>query len=344
MSAMLDTLMKRTRVHLVISRIVTPGAGVISARLDRVLNGTMRIAGTGVTRPACVGVAIVTRNRRRQLLETLARHQALPERPPIVVADNGSVDGTAAAVREEFPSVELLELGANHGSAARTEAARRLASPLVAFSDDDSWWEAGALERAARLFDVHPRLGLIAARVLVGPERRLDPTCAAMAASPLPAAPGVPGAAVLGFVACGAIVRRDALLACGGFDRRYGIGGEERLLALDLAAAGWQLQYVEQIVAVHRPHANGYRPGRDAHVLRNDLWSTWLRRPAARVPFETARALARSGARGDTLRGAAAALRGLPWVVRARRPLPAAVERSVRLLERPPHRPAQRRV
>jgi GT2 family glycosyltransferase len=292
---------------------------------------------------AAVGVAIVTRNRRQQLLETLARLQALPERPPVVVADNGSGDGTGAAVRAGFPAVELVELGANHGSAARTEAARRLASPLVAFSDDDSWWADGALERAAELFDVHPRLGLIAARVLVGPARRLDPTCAAMAASPLPAAPGVPGTAVLGFVACGAIVRREALLACGGFERHYGIGGEEQLLALDLAAAGWQLQYVEQIVALHRPQ-RGERPGRDAHVLRNDLWSTWLRRPAARIPGATARTLARSGARARTLRGAAAALRGLPWILRARRPLPAAVERSVRLLERAPRRPAQRRV
>jgi len=286
---------------------------------------------------ARVAVAIVTRNRRERLLATLARLRELPERPPLLVVDNASSDGTADAVREGFPEVELLVLDENRGAAARNAAVRRLATPYVAFSDDDAWWEPGALALAAEVMRAHPRLGLLAARVLVGPDGRLDPTCAAMARSPLTDAGGraVPGVPVLGFVACGAVVRRTAFLHVGGFDARYGVGGEERLLAGDLVAAGWLVRYDARLVARHDPPAaSARRPAREATVVRNDLWSAWLRRPARRVPAATLRALRDGGGGRHTLHGAGAALRGLPWVLRERRPHPRAVEAALRRLER----------
>jgi N-acetylglucosaminyl-diphospho-decaprenol L-rhamnosyltransferase len=184
----------------------------------------------------------------------------------------------------------------------------------------------------------HPRLVLLAARVLVGAERRLDPTCAAMARSPLADAGGdeVPGVPVLGFVACGAVVRRTAFLGVGGFDLRYGIGGEERLLAGDLVAAGWLVRYDERLLARHwpPPSVGGRRPERAARTVRNDLWSAWLRRPTRRLPAATLHALADGGAGWQTLRGAGAALRGLPWILRERRPHPREVEAAMRRLER----------
>src|SRR4051794_19017575 len=82
-----------------------------------------------------VGVAIATRERRRELEGALARLVALPERPRVLVADNGSRDDTAARVRERFPGVEVLELGENRGAAARTAAVEALDTPYVAFSD-----------------------------------------------------------------------------------------------------------------------------------------------------------------------------------------------------------------
>ena len=124
------------------------------------------------------------------------------------------------------------------GSAARTLGVAAAGTPLVAFSDDDSWWAPGALERAARAFETYPRLGLLAARIVVEPGGRLDPTSRAMRESPLACELALPGPPVLGFLACGAVARRSAVLECGGFHPRYGFGGEEHLLAVDLAAAG----------------------------------------------------------------------------------------------------------
>ncbi|MEA2382674.1 MAG: hypothetical protein QOH72_2645 [Solirubrobacteraceae bacterium] len=281
-----------------------------------------------------VGVAIATRERRRELEGALERLLALPERPPVVVADNGSRDDTAARVRARFPGVTVLELGENRGAGARNVAVEALGTPYVAFSDDDSWWAPGALRRAAELFDAHPRLGLLAARILVGPGERLDPVCALMERSPLGAGDDGPGRPVLGFVACGAIVRRAAYLSVGGFDARFGIGGEERPLAVDLAAAGWELRYVPEVVAHHHPAGRGARPGRRAAELRNDVWSAWLHRPAGAALRRTAGLVRRSGPRRHTAAGLAQALRGAPWVARERRVVPAEVERALQAVER----------
>jgi GT2 family glycosyltransferase len=284
-----------------------------------------------ITRRPPVTVVIATRDRRSSLLRTLDRLAALPELPPVIVVDHGSSDGSVAAVRRTHPGVRVIEPGRDLGGGGRTVGARAAATPYVAFSDDDSWWAPGALARAVGLLDAHPGVALLAARILVGPEQRLDATCAAMARSPLVAGEPLPGTPVLGFLACGAVVRRDAFLACGGFEPRFGIGGEEELLALDLAAAGWRLVYAPDVVAHHDP-APGPRGGRRTRVeLRNALWSCWLRRPAGRALRRTAAIVAGGGRAGPPALAEAAGALG--WVKRRRRVIPADVETALRRLE-----------
>src|SRR5215207_3243678 len=188
-----------------------------------------------------VTVVVVTRNRRRRLAETLRSLRHLPERPPVVVVDNDSSDGTAEEAARA--GVTVIRAPSNRGAAGRTLGVEAARTPYVAFCDDDSSWAPGSLSRSAARFRATPRLGLLAARVLVEPGSREDPVCTALAAGP----PSPAGPRVLGFLACGAVVRRSAYLAVGGFHPRFGIGGEEDLLAIDLAAAGWALAYVEAL-------------------------------------------------------------------------------------------------
>ena len=282
--------------------------------------------------PARVAVIIATRNRGPELLGTLTRLRALDEQPPIVVVDNGSTDGTAELVRTRCPGVQVVGLRRNHGGAARTVGARLVDSPYVAFSDDDSWWAPGALSRAAELLDRHPRLAVLAARVLVGPDQRLDPVCDEMAHSPLGQAVDLPGPSVLGVVACGAVVRRAAFLDVGGFDVRLGVGGEEELLAVDLAARGWGLAYVEEVVAHHHPSPSRDPSGRGRIQVRNALWSAWLRRPLGGAARQTAHLATLAIHQPGAWSGILLALLGLPWVLRERRPVPRELEAALRAL------------
>lgn len=283
-----------------------------------------------------VTVVMITRDRCREADRTLERLADLPEQPRVVVVDNGSSDATIRMIRDRHPHVTLIAAGCNLASAGRTLGVRAATTPYVAFSDDDSWWESGALERAADLLDAHPTLALVAGHILVGAGARDDPVCAEMARSPLPRPPGVPGMPVLGFLAGMSVVRRDAYLAVGGFNQRVGVGGEEEWVAADLAAAGWRLSYVVDVVARHEPSASRDPEGRRRTGLRNALWFAWTRRS---VPSAWRRTIAHvAGAPADrvTLRAVGEALRGWRWVLRTRRPLPPEVEAALAMLDGTP--------
>jgi GT2 family glycosyltransferase len=153
-----------------------------------------------------------------------------------------------------------------------------------------------------------------------------------MATSPLEGDPDSPGHRVLGFLAGAAVLRRAAFLAAGGFEPRFFLGGEEALLAIDLAARGWLLAYNPGVVAHHHPSPRRGPPEqRRQLVLRNALWCAWLRRSAPDA-MRASLALLREH-RENRLPATLAALAGVAWVVRHRRVAPAAVQRALRRLD-----------
>ncbi len=292
-------------------------------------------AATTPTADPRTSVVMITRDRREEVLRTLERLSALPERPPLTVVDNASSDGTADAVRRAFPQVLVVALGTNLGAAGRNIGVDRAATPYVAFCDDDSWWAPGALARVADAFDAHGRLAVVQGHILVGAEERDDPVCAQMADSPLPAAPELPGRAIASFVACVAAVRRSAFREVGGFDRRFLVGGEEEHLSADLASAGWALSYLPEALGHHHPPKAAPRHDRRRIGIRNALWFAWLRRPlrsALRRTWDMARRVPKDRISALAFLDAA---RGLPWVVRERRVVPPPVEHTYRLLDAP---------
>jgi GT2 family glycosyltransferase len=279
-----------------------------------------------------ISIVIATRNRSAQLATALDRLLCLDEAEEIIVLDNHSSDDTVRVARS-FPQVRVIELERNFGAGARTLGVRIAHTPYVAFSDDDSWWQPGSLSRASELFASYPRLGLIAARVLVGQDERLDPIAAEMRMSPLEPKRPAPGRPVLGFLACGAIVRRTAFLDVSGFEERFGIGGEEQLLALDLVAADWDVTYIDELVALHHPQPSGDRADRKKIMIRNELWSSWLRRPAPVALVRTLKVLRQAPRESASQAALFEALKGLPWILERRKVLPKAIERNLRTLE-----------
>ncbi|MFC4903742.1 glycosyltransferase family 2 protein [Kocuria oceani] len=282
-----------------------------------------------------VTVVVATRNRREELVEHLGRHEG-----PVIVVDNASTDGSVEAVRAAHPHVQVVPLPRNVGAVARTVGVRLARTPYVAFADDDSWWAPGALARAAAVFDAHPRLGLLAGSIAVGPEERPDPLNAVLAASPLGIPPGCPGPALLGFVGCGSIVRRSAFLEVGGFDDVVRFPGEEERVALDLFDAGWRLAYVPEIRAHHHPSPHRETSDRRrTELVRSRVLTALMRRPWRTVGREL-----RDGLRGGRTgrRGVLGALPRVPAALRARRRISPATEAALALLHAPattdPHR------
>jgi GT2 family glycosyltransferase len=263
---------------------------------------------------------VLTHNRADELLATLERLLALPEQPPVFVADNASSDNTAALVRSRFPAVRVIECGDNLGAAGRNRAAAGVGTDYVAFCDDDTWWGPGSLERAVQLLDTWPDVGVLSARV-VGEGEVTDPTCTAMRASPL-GSEGLPGPALIGYMAGACVFRTSLFRAVGGYEPRLFIGGEEELVALDVLAADRSIVYCEQLTVHHHPS-----PARDSGLrrrmlARNAAWIAWLRLPWPQACRATLRALGLLAREGSFVRDGVALLRGFAWALSRRRVVP----------------------
>ncbi|WP_175717759.1 glycosyltransferase family 2 protein [Burkholderia anthina] len=276
-----------------------------------------------------VTAVVLTCRRATELARTLARLTELPDRPAIVVVDNGSDHDTASLVRSRFPHVTLVHAPGNLGAAGRNLGVAVARTPHVAFCDDDTWWAPGSLAAAANLLDDHPLVAAVTARVLVGPEQREDPTCRLMADSPLDAPVALPGRPILGLLAGATAFRRDAFVSAGGYHPRYFLGGEEALLALDVCSAGAWLVYAPHLTVHHYPSIRRDASTRLSVSTRNAVWTAWLRWPAGAALAHTVRMLPRLWRE----RGVARAFAGLPWILRERRAIPPHVERMRRQLD-----------
>jgi GT2 family glycosyltransferase len=239
--------------------------------------------------------------------------------------------------------VELIASPDNLGAVGRNVGVARLATPYVAFCDDDTWWEAGSLRAAADTLDAHPRLAVLTARILVEPGGREDPIVPELRNSPVEGADWLPGPALGSFLAGASVLRREAFEEVGGFSERLWLGGEEELMAGDLAAAGWELCFLPELTVHHQASRVRDRHRRRRDGIRNTLWTTWLRRPVGPALRRTLHLLRSVPRDRTTAQGLLAAVRGLPWVLRERRVLPPHAEARFAALEEAQRRSTARR-
>jgi N-acetylglucosaminyl-diphospho-decaprenol L-rhamnosyltransferase len=116
-----------------------------------------------------IAIIIVTYNSRQEIdacLESIVGHTA-PFPTTITVVDNQSPDGTAAYVRERWPSVQVIEAGGNLGFAkANNLGIRATASDYVLLLNPDTVAPPGAIPTLVRGLASHPDAAIAGARLL----------------------------------------------------------------------------------------------------------------------------------------------------------------------------------
>jgi len=90
-----------------------------------------------------------------------------------ILVDNGSSDGTADAVRAEFPEVRVIALATNEGLPARNHGLRAARGRFRMFIDSDALLTPGALPTLVETLERDPRAGLVGPR-LVYPDGSLQ--------------------------------------------------------------------------------------------------------------------------------------------------------------------------
>ena len=285
---------------------------------------------------ARISVIVLTHNRVHEVTRTVERLLALPETPPVIVADNGSVDSTMTELERRFPQVRVVACGRNLGASGRNRAAMLATTEYLAFCDDDTCWEPGSLAEAVRVLDAAPGVAVLSGKVLVGETRRIDATCARMSASPLDRR-GLPGPALVGYMAGACVFRTAAFHEAGGYEPRLFIGGEEELVALDVLGAGHAIVYCDAVVTTHCPS-----PSRDASLrrrvlARNAALVAWLRLPLSEALAATWRAFSLLIRERSLRRHALTWLHDIVWAVARRRVVDARVIRMRRRVQEAEH-------
>lgn len=127
-----------------------------------------------------VALVIVAYNARRYLdgcLGTLQKARREQIDVDVIVVDNASRDGTAAAVRKNYPWAELIESGKNLGFAGGNNLGMRSAlergADYVYLLNQDTEVDADFLEEAVKVAEADEKIGSAQSLLLLHPEKDL---------------------------------------------------------------------------------------------------------------------------------------------------------------------------
>jgi N-acetylglucosaminyl-diphospho-decaprenol L-rhamnosyltransferase len=210
---------------------------------------------------------VVNTNGREHLLACL---EAVETTHPddvsheVLVLDNASDDGSAAAVSERFPSARLFALDRRTGKAANDSLLLRAARGRYALLlNEDAELQPGATRALLEALDAHPRAAAATAQHLTSAG---DPKACAWRL------PGVgPALAVAVFLqrplvvqsrgervrevgwaqSSALLVRREAAAAVRYFDPDFFVYSDETDFQKRLQDAGWRVLFVPAALAIH---------------------------------------------------------------------------------------------
>jgi len=227
-----------------------------------------------------LSVSIVNTNSRELLLACL--ESLAPVEAEIVVLDNASEDGSAAAVHERFPHVRVIEqehragFGSNHNTVIRATTGR-----YVYVLNEDTTANDWSFERITEYLDAHPQVAALGPR-LVYPDGRLQDS-AWRFPTPLVSTMGLATLGQLGVkqskgasvrpvdwvMGAALVLRREALDQVGLFDEDFFLYSEEVDLQARLRQAGWETHYFPELTVVH--HESQFSAGIPERRI-NEMW------------------------------------------------------------------------
>lgn len=216
-----------------------------------------------------ISVIVLTYNTRDLVLQCVAGFyaHAVASGWQILVVDNGSTDDTAWAVKERFPTIELIRSERNLGFAAGNNLGlRRATGHVVVLMNSDIITTADTIAEMAEALLSQPDIGALSPRLLTPDGKPQpfafgdDPTLGYLLRRGLKTLLGlgsmhpwdVAYPVIVDWVsgAC-MLVRREAIEQVGLLDERFFLYFEDNDWCLRMRRAGWRIVYDPRFEVAH---------------------------------------------------------------------------------------------
>jgi len=223
-----------------------------------------------------VTVNILAFNRRDEVRITLDKIINAVDYPQesleIIVVDNCSNDGTKEMVAREFPQVKLIVNEANTGIAGWNKGFEAGTGAYFLVLDDDSAPEAG-LREAIRYMEQHEKVGILACNIIGGAFTPRDWKLEHKQSW-------------VGFIGCGAIIKREVVEAVGGYADWMFVYAHEWDYGLRCLDKNFDIAYFADCVVRHRASTVNRTSKRlITYSLRNELLIIYKHFPERRMLF-----------------------------------------------------------
>lgn len=271
-----------------------------------------------------VCVVIRTWNRKEELRKTLERLREMDPDLEIIVVDNGSTDGTALMLTEEYSNIRLIRLSCNIGVEATNIGAGETKADYIFLLDDDAHPRPDCILEAVKRFKENPNMGILAFNTIDSPtgfcpQERLKP-----GKTDLGQKAGIKAKIFRG---CGVMLKREVIEKVGGYPKEFFWCGEESDLAMRVLYAGYEIRYFPELIVIHRVSSLNRSLSKKTYFeTRNLIWLYWKYSPVFMAMLKSLysaialgiRAI-KNGVWGYYLRGLQDAVKGLPAIFKERK-------------------------
>jgi glycosyltransferase involved in cell wall biosynthesis len=225
-------------------------------------------------------VIITTRNRKEDLVKSIASALSQTAHPKVLVMDDGSTDGTFDLVLREFPQVKIHRVETSLGLIVQRNRAARLAeTPILISIDDDAVFSTPAVvEATVRDFN-DSRVGAVGIPVV---DVNRSPDVRNLA----PSAAG--NYALYDYVGTAHALRRDIFLRLGGYREILVHQSEEEDYCIRMLNAGYitRAGNADPIHHYESPRRSFVRM--DYYGARNKVLYAWHNVPFPHLPVHLA--------------------------------------------------------
>jgi len=194
-----------------------------------------------------VSAIILSYNRADEVLKTIQKLReyslSLIYELEIVVVDNASSDRTSELISDLYPEVKLVTKKINNGIAGWNDGFKVAKYKYMLVLDDDSHIHTGLAE-AVDYLEEHPNVGILALQI-TDENEQTD-----IYLSPLDAWKN--DQQLVGFIGCGAIIRKEVYEKIGGFANWIYLYTHEFEYGIRCLDAGYQIRFFGKGIVIHR--------------------------------------------------------------------------------------------